>query len=364
MLAAIVWLLRRPETRLVAFGLIWFLVTLAPTSSVFPLAEVENGHRTFLPYVGLFLGCLGVLAIGWSRVQGRLDGRRWAMPAIAGLGAVVLVANAAGTIERNRVWRDGESLWRDCVAKSPANGRAWTNFGLAQMERNRLDEAIASFSRAMPLLPAWPYVHINMAIALATQGRDVEAESEFKTSVALARTTAEPYFFYGRFLVQRRRFGEAREQALQALASSPAHLDAHHLLLEVDRALGNTVEVRRDAQRVLSIWPGDEFARRALDGNEAGVGPGTPEEFVASSLEHFQAGRNDACIAACRKALALRPDYPEAWNNICAASNNLGRWDDAIAACREAVRLAPKFELARNNLRWAESQKAKISAGR
>ena len=49
------------------------------------------------------------------------------------LGGAVLVA--AGTHERNRVWHDDESLWRDVVAKSPNNGRGLMNYGLIFMQR-------------------------------------------------------------------------------------------------------------------------------------------------------------------------------------------------------------------------------------
>src|SRR5690606_15677626 len=41
------------DTRPVSFGLLWFFITLAPTSSVIPLAEALNDHRCFIPYMGL-----------------------------------------------------------------------------------------------------------------------------------------------------------------------------------------------------------------------------------------------------------------------------------------------------------------------
>jgi Flp pilus assembly protein TadD len=63
--------------------------------------------------------------------------------------------------------------------------------------------------------------------------------------------------------------------------------------------------------------------------------------------------RSSGPIAASRAALALRPNYAEAWNNIGAAYNKLGRYDKAGAACEEALRLKPDFQLARNNLQYA-----------
>jgi hypothetical protein len=58
---AIVWTARRRETRPIAFGLAWFLVALVPTS-LMALAEVENDHRMFFPFVGL------AIAATWAAV--------------------------------------------------------------------------------------------------------------------------------------------------------------------------------------------------------------------------------------------------------------------------------------------------------
>jgi tetratricopeptide (TPR) repeat protein len=72
---------------------------------------------------------------------------------------------------------------------------------------------------------------------------------------------------------------------------------------------------------------------------------------------YHQAGRFQDCIDAAKKALKLKPDYAEAYNNIAAANEALGRWDDAIDAARHALRIDPNLQLAKNNLAWSESQK-------
>ena len=40
---------RNPRSRPIAFGIAWFFVALAPTSSLVPLYQLANDHRTFLP---------------------------------------------------------------------------------------------------------------------------------------------------------------------------------------------------------------------------------------------------------------------------------------------------------------------------
>ncbi len=57
---ALAWVASRSrETRPIAFGVLWFLIALLPTSGVVPLSEPMNDHRMFFPFVGL------ILAVVW-----------------------------------------------------------------------------------------------------------------------------------------------------------------------------------------------------------------------------------------------------------------------------------------------------------
>ena len=138
---------RVPRTAPIAFGVLWFLLGLAPTSSLVPLAEVPNDHRTFLPYVGL------VIAAAWAIHLAIEHGvPRWSTAARAALllplGIVLVGGHAVGTYQRNQVWQDEESLLRDVTVKSPRNGRGLMNYGLALMERGEYDGALEYFTRA------------------------------------------------------------------------------------------------------------------------------------------------------------------------------------------------------------------------
>ena len=83
----------------------------------------------------------------------------------------------------------------------------------------------------------------------------------------------------------------------------------------------------------------------------------TPESLLNLSLVEYRAGRFKESIEASRAALAVRPAWAEAHNNMAAAYASLRMWDEAIQESGEAVRLKPDFQLARNNLAWALEQK-------
>ncbi len=355
---------RRTETRPVAFGLIWFLLALIPTS-VFPLAEVENDHRTYFPFVGL------VLAVTWSgalALEGRpLDHRSRAVFAAA--LACLLLFCAVGTRRRNEVWRTEETLWADVTVKSPRNGRGLMNYGLTQMSQGNYQLALTYFERAAQYTPNYASLEVNLAIAKGGLNRDAEAVRHFQRAMQLAPDQATPYFFYGRWLSDKGRTAEAVEILKTAVANNPVAMDARHQLLRAYQEQRQWDALKALAEDSLKLAPNDPTVERYLDAEGEPLrtvertGGGTREGEAAElllglSLRYYQAADYANCIQAANAALAARPDYAEAYNNIAAANAAMGRWDEAIRAAKDALRLRPDFPLARNNLAWAESEKS------
>ena len=50
-----------------------------------------------------------------------------------------------------------------------------------------------------------------------------------------------------------------------------------------------------------------------------------------------------AAVDAFRSAIKMRPDFPDAWNELGFALRQQGRYGEALAAYREALRLRPDF---------------------
>ena len=67
--------------------------------------------------------------------------------------------------------------------------------------------------------------------------------------------------------------------------------------------------------------------------------PETADSYLAFSLQCYREGRYADSIAACRAALALRPAYAEAWNNIGAAYNKLGQFEEGAKLVRNPFAL-------------------------
>ena len=319
-IAVACYALRFTKTRLIGFGLLWFVLALLPTS-LFPLAEVMNDHRTFLPYIGLAISAAGALQLFTERFAVTT---KWKGIVLTCLAATLLCTSAAATFRRNQVWRSEETLWRDVVEKSPRNGRGLMNYGNTLMAKGDYKSALDYFHRALIFTPNYSYLLINLAIAEAATGERDSAEKDFKQALRLAPSSPSSYIYYGRFLLEAPRRPEAIALLQKAVALSPTDVTATGLLREAES-------------------PGNLAAD-------------TAEALLTRSLRLYQEGHYLEAIAACREALARRPDYAEAWNNIGASYNNLERYDDAAEACEAALRCRPGFELARNNLQYARER--------
>ncbi|RXK87314.1 tetratricopeptide repeat protein [Filimonas effusa] len=323
---------RRQSTRPIAFGIAWFLLALAPTS-LMPLAEVLNDHRTFFPYIGLFIAmAVFIRNMLTSFFADENAGRRKLVVVVA---VFFLAANAWGTWQRNQVWDSDISLWKEATIKAAGNGRAWMNYGVALMAKADFNGAESCFIKTTQLWPAYPLPYTNLGILKQYTGKPDEAEANFSRALAMDPHTPANYSFYAKFLTSRNRFSEADALIAKGLAISPGLEDLQQLRIQNDAA-------------------------RKAQGANSDSGADTPESLINASLNYYNGGDYLKCIEAAQKALVLRPGYDLAYVNICAAYNRLQQYDKAIAAGEKGLQFNKSNRLLKGNLAEAYAGKASM----
>ena len=169
----------------IAFGFLWFLFALAPTSSLIPLAEIKNDHRIFYPFIGLTMSISWGIGLLLVRGEEKIRANNFLAAALPACAAGLILAYGYGTYQRNIVWDLDASLWYDVTRKSPKNGRGLMNYGNTQMQKGNYDMARHYFNRALTLVPQYSYLHINMAILENATGHAERSEPYFKTALEL-----------------------------------------------------------------------------------------------------------------------------------------------------------------------------------
>jgi len=286
----------------------WFFVTLAPTSSVIPIAtEVGAERRMYLPLMALAV----LAAVAAAALVAQVARRRGTAPARA-IGAVALVvmvlALGAATVRRNAEYASPVTLARTVVDRRPT--------------------AVA---------------HHILGEQLALAGRYAEAETALATAVSLGDSRA--LYQLGVLLMDGRRTSEAAKRLEAFVATAGVRqrlrwldpplidvLSARLLLARIGAADGRWADVAAQTRLVLAVAPRHPEAQRLL----------------GAAL--FSTQQWPETIATLSDYLATRPRDAQARTNLGVAFVATGRLDDAVREFRQAAAIDPTDAEARRLL--------------
>lgn len=220
-----VWLLCRRNAA--GFLGAWFLLMLAPTSSVIPLLHPVFEHRMYLPLMAI----TATIVIGTHTSLSRLPMADFARRSV---GVVMLLvtglALGAATWRRNADYRTEVSIWRDTAQKAPTNPDAHYGLGLALATAGQVDEAGKEFFETLRLKPDFAQAQYDWAAALLKAGRETEALVYFQETLRINPRYADAQNGIGVVLYHQDRLEEAIEHFSEAVRLNPGDMQAQQNL--------------------------------------------------------------------------------------------------------------------------------------
>ena len=291
-----------------AFAGAWFFLILAPSSSLLPIVtEVAAEHRMYLPLAAP-IACVAVgvyLAAGWLQQRLRFAGLRsgagvppastrtgWVLAAAATLAVVAALGST--TRARNRDYESDVRLWRDTVAKQPANQRARIAYGTVLASAGRLAEAEAEFRAAVALNAGDPLARGRLGSVLVAKGDPDGAIPHLEYASALRPDDPDMHRWLG-----------------EAYA---ARHDERRAVVHLERA----VELHGDNPMLLA-----RLAAILADGDDPAVRNGARALPLAERAVEATARRE-----------------PMMLNVLAVAQASVGRFGEAAATAAEALPLA------------------------
>ncbi len=353
--------------RPISFGISWFFITLVPTSSIIPLAEVMNDHRMFLPYIGLIISLGHSIGLFIEFINKKYQLKKIYIS--IGIASLLLLYGF-GTYQRNEVWNNDETLWKDVTIKSPKNGRGLMNYGITLMAKGEYNSAEKYFLKALEITPFYHTLFINLGILYNAKENNIKAEEYFKKAVKHGENFSNSWFYYGKFLSENSRKNEAIDNLEIAMKLSPYHMGTKYLLMENYLKLEDWDRLQKTASKTLKIYKNDKRAQQFLLASIEKIDQlqieereietnATSEKYINLSVKYYQKKKYIKCIEAAKKAIKLNPNSDIAYNNICSAYNLIGNYSEAIVACNKALKLNHNFDLAKNNLNEVTARKKK-----
>ncbi len=280
----------------------WFFVTLAPTSSFFPIAaEVGADRRMYVPVMGLV--ALAVFGGAWllDRVQRPAPNTRAASESgrlVIAFAMVCLVcALGARTIARNRDYASELRLSQTTLEHWPsAVAHDMVGLSLARLERR--EEAIAELRQAVDDYAPARY---DLGVQYYSLNRFEEAIPELRRFVALEPhlfTTSAAYTLLGGALDRTGHASEAIDAYQRAVSGPIPDLQAHGFLADLLLDAQKYDEAVTHYRAYLDAFPGRTAALSNMG--------------IALASSH----KTDEALAVLRRAVEADPSNRQAHVNL------------------------------------------------
>jgi Flp pilus assembly protein TadD len=241
---------------LVPFGMLWFLITVAPSSSVFALREGMAEHRAYLASAGIAVALSGPgMRLFASISRGRTD-----LPAGFATALVLLAALLSTlTMARNNVWASPVQLWAEAVERAPGMWEPRYALGDVLRELGHCRAAIPHYQVVVRFRPAHRDAFTNLGICLAQTGRLTEAEQAFRRTIEIDPTFVRAYTNLAALEILLGNTAAARDYYLQALRTDPGNVLA-----------------RMQLARLYETVYQDHHAAARMCGEARAIAPATP----------------------------------------------------------------------------------------
>lgn len=299
----------RRRQPLIAAGLGWCLIALAPVLNFIPFERKMAEHFLYLPMVGI--ACASA---------GSFTGRNGSRLIPCGLVAVAFSALGLGRVT---TWGTDLTLWRDTMRKSPHAAVVHMNLGNAYARQGEHERAVACYEHAAERSPSWGRIHSQMASAYRALGRHSDAAVAFEKAIACGLRNGK---LLNSLALAHQRSGSTRKALTafeQAVTVDPDYAVARYNFGNLLLDLGQTVRAVQQLRAAVELDPAYAEAWQNLGSAYATL------------------RRTDGAAACCEKALRLKPTLWQAHLLLALLDHSGGQTQKAIARLAEAVRICP-----------------------
>ncbi|MFT5127843.1 MAG: tetratricopeptide (TPR) repeat protein [Rhodothermales bacterium] len=338
----------------------WVSISMLPVMNIIPISSSMADRYLYLAGVGVFLA----LAFAWRR-----------LPEIAGItvGAILLASCFGGTVLRNRVWENSETLWRDSLSKDEANATAHNNWGNMLVEQDKVDDGLKHLLRAYELIPSYPGLNLNLGNAYIRQDKDEIAIGHYREEKRL-QPEADVDRILGYLLLKHRRYEEALPHLQKHVQMEPDFAEVYSNLGQALAQLGQTQKAAQAFAEAFRQQPTlfeamvakAELYLAAKRLSEASnltailslIQPQNPMSHLLKGAVAYAQGAHEQSLPHFQAAVSLSPGYARGHFALATALSSLRRDIEAIAHFRQALKVAPAFLDARFGLAMSLSRDA------
>ena len=325
----------RRVSPVLTFALLWFLITLSPTNSLLPRADLLSERNLYLPSLGFtFLIACGFYHLFF--IKGSLS-----KPGLVLLLTLFLMMGSL-LITRNSVYRSNIHLWEDTYEKSPADLKVLHNLSHFYLEDKRYQQALVPLlrlSRSMAGDFYRAFAYSNLGSIYTQNGNFEKAEKEFHKAIELEPTLPLGYLNLGTYHASRGEFNQARTEFLRARERYIIFKWGYPMPVELD------LNLARVNLQLKSFTEAEKYIRQYLQRV-----PGSLEGLLLLGKIYQEKGEMELAEKAYLKIQGGGLASAKAHNNLGILYIRQGQYEKAWGAFNTSIKYYPQMPDAHYNL--------------
>jgi tetratricopeptide (TPR) repeat protein len=234
------WRLRTRIGRGPLTAILFFIGTLFPALgfvNVYPMRySFVADHFQYLAGIGLIVLFTALVAMMQA------TGLRMI------IASLVIATLATLSFRQEFIYKDGETLWRDTIAKNPDSWMAHANLGHVLHAEHRDVEGWQEDQLALALAPNLAEPHFTVAIGDGVHGDLDSAIRECRAAIAIDPDYAPAYANLAKALLSQNKVSEALDAANRAVKVAPDYALGHFELARALEQIGNLPQAAQEYQ--------------------------------------------------------------------------------------------------------------------
>lgn len=348
------------KSPLLSFSILWFFVTLSPTSLI-PLEDSMSERWLYLPSIGFCLFLVFIFQI----LQGKF------MPRIFSICifSIIILLFATNTYYRNIAWQSEYSLWEDALRKTHNKARPYLALGYLKFKEGKYEEAIDYYRKSIELFPT-AEAYNNLAYTLSkyntSNSNYLTVIKLLEKSISLRRGNYKAYLNIGDIYSTKQDYDNAIINYKKALEINPKFSAAYWSIGLIDEKMGRMNEALKRYKNAVRFAPLDIKALYSLGtlclntGQYANaintlerlisLSPDNPDAYYNLGLCYYYIGDYKKAVEAYQQSLKINPYKADIHNSLGISLLMVGRLDMAMQEYAVAIKIDPKFAQAYGNM--------------
>lgn len=249
----------RKRTRVIAFGSLFFFVTILPVIQIMHVGSAIVADRyMYIPSIGLFY-IVGLALYNMYMWKNSFEKVR-KVSVILFLSIVISILSVL-TYQRSNVWQDSETLWLNVLENYPDVPIAHSNLGNIYADKGLLGAAVNKYREALRLNPRLFEARYNLGVTYHEMGFIDNAIVEYRKALKLNPSKTEVRNNLGIVLGQKGKYFEAISEFKKVLRIYPNDTKARYYLILAYLSLGDCKKAKGLASSFLRSKPEKKIAQ-------------------------------------------------------------------------------------------------------